>query len=333
MSTPEPALLTAAQDGDAAAFERLVEAYRRPLHAHCYRMLGSLQDAEDALQETLLSAWRGIGGFEGRSSLRSWLYRIATNASLRLAERRPRRLLSPDRGPAWTDPQDLGTYAEDDPEWLDPYPGQASEDPAESYERRENIELAFVAALQKLPANQRAVLVLREVLQFSAAEVADALDTTVASVNSALQRARRTVDERIIAGTQASELQQLGAAGRKQLVASFMSAWERSDVDALLDLLTADARFAMPPFPAWFHGKASIARFLERSFTFTWRVRPAVANGQLAAAFYRLDPESGRYPLSVINVLTLRDGRIAEMEAFLDPATHRWFGLPAELEP
>lgn len=341
MSTRNPAVLAAANEaelvaaarnGDVDAFERLAAAYRRPLHAHCYRMLGSLQDAEDALQETLLAAWRGIGGFEGRSSLRSWLYRIATNACLRLAEYRPHRLLSSDRGPAWSDVHNLGDYVENDPVWLEPYPGPAHDDPADSYQRRENVELAFVAALQKLPANQRAVLILREVLQFSAVEVAEALNTTVASVNSALQRARKTVDDRIVVGTQGEELQRLGVEGQRDLVAAFVAAWERADVDALLDMLAEDSRFTMPPFPAWFCGRADIGRFLsERTFNFEWRVRPITTNGQLAAAFYRRDSDTGRFLLAVISVLSLRDGHIAEMNAFLDPATHRWFGLPEEL--
>ena len=209
-----PEQLAAAQRGDSAAFNELVEIYRRPLHAYCYRMLGSLQDAEDALQETLLAAWRGLRGFEGRSSLRSWLYRIAHNACLRLAERRPPRHLSSERSPAWNDVHDIGDYTEE-PLWLEPYPSDASDpsgnDPAAGYQRRENVELAFVAALQNLPANQRAVLILREVLEFSAAEVAEALETTVASVNSALQRARKAVDHRIVAGSQEAELRALGA--------------------------------------------------------------------------------------------------------------------------
>ena len=326
----EARLLAAARDGDGEAFERLVGIYRRQLHAHCYRMLGSLQDAEDALQETLLAAWRGLGGFEGRSSLRSWLYRIATNACLRLAERRPRRVLSFERGPARTDVHDLGEYREGDPTFLEPYPSDA--DPAARYQQRENVELAFVAALQRLPATQRAVLILREVLAFSAAEVAEALDTTVASVNSALQRARKTVDHRIIEGTQARELQALGARGRDELVTAFVEAWERSDVAALLDMLAEDARFAMPPFPAWFRGRADIGRFLaERAFAYRWRVRPLMASGQLAVACYRGDPDTGRFRLGALNVLTLRDGKIVEMDGFLDPATHRWFGVPAEL--
>jgi RNA polymerase sigma-70 factor (TIGR02960 family) len=313
VSVDEAELLAAAQGGDADAFDQLVGTYRRQLHAHCYRMLASLQDAEDALQETLLAAWRGLSRFEGRSSLRAWLYRIATNASLRLAERRPRRLLSFERGPARSDVHDLGDYVEEDPVWLDPYPSDS--DPAARYQARENVELAFVAALRKLPANQRAALILREVLQFSAAEVAEALETTVASVNSALQRARRTVDHRIVAGTQAAELSALGERGQRDLVDAFVAAWERQDVDALLGLLAEDARFTMPPFPAWFRGRTDIGRFLsERSFAYSWRLRPMTANGQIAFAFYRPDPDTGRSTLSVINVITLQEARIARDE-------------------
>jgi RNA polymerase sigma-70 factor (ECF subfamily) len=339
----EPELLAAAQRGDTAAFEQLVGIYRRPLHAHCYRMLGSLQDAEDALQETLLAAWRGLRGFEGRSSLRSWLYRVATNACLRLAERRPRRHLSSERSPAWTDVHDIGDYTEE-PLWLEPYPtgssdwsassGSSGGDPDASYQQRENVELAFVAALQNLPANQRAVLILREVLELSAAEVAEALDTTVASVNSALQRARKTVDQRIVVGSQEAELQALGDEGQQDLVAAFVAAWARADVDGILEMLAEDVRFAMPPFPAWFVGRTHVGQFLaERTFARSWRLRPMVANGQLAFACYVNKPETApdRFELGVINVVTLRDGRIAEMNAFLDPEVHRWFGLPPEL--
>ena len=315
---------------DTATFEQLVEQHRRPLHAHCYRMLGSLQDAEDALQETLLAAWRGLDRFEGRSSVRTWLYRIATNACLRLAERRPQRVLASDLGLPWTDIHELGEYLERDPRWLDPYPPDV--DPAAAYQQRENVELAFVAALQALPANQRAVLILREVLEFSAAEVAGTLDTTVASVNSALQRARKTVDRRLVAGPQADELRALGERGRDELVTAFVSAWDRADVDGLLELLAEDASFTMPPFAAWFRGRADIGRFLSgRVFRSDRRTLPAEASGQLATACYRRDPESGRYLLDALNVLTVRDGRIAAMHAFLDPATHRWFDLPAAL--
>ncbi len=318
--------------GDREAFERLVATHRRELHAHCYRLLGSLQDAEDALQETLLAAWRGLAGFEGRSSLRTWLYRIATNASLRVAERRPRRVLSSDRGPAWTDVHDLGDFAEDDPVWLDPYPGDPiGGDPADRYDRRENVEVAFVAALQRLPANQRAVLILRDVLEFPAADVAEALDTTVAAVNSALQRARRTVDARLVAGPQAAELRELGERASRDLVAAFVAAWERADVDAVLAMLAEDASFTMPPFPAWFRGRVDIGRFLsERAFQNAWHARPITASGQLAVAFYLRDPDDGRFHLGAVTVLSLRDGLITALNAWLDPATHRWFDLPEE---
>ena len=196
------------------------------------------------------------------------------------------------------------------------------------------MELAFVAALQNLPANQRAVLILREVLEFSAAEVAEALDTTVASVNSALQRARKAVDRRIIAGSQQAELLALGAEGQRALVTAFVAAWSRADVDEIVDMLADDVRFAMPPFPAWFVGRTHVGQFLsERTFARSWRLRPMVASGQLAFACYVNQPDvtPDRFALSVINVITLREGQIAEMNAFLDPAVHRWFGLPPEL--
>jgi RNA polymerase sigma-70 factor (TIGR02960 family) len=209
---PEPELLASARRGSSAAFERLVASYRGELYAHCYRMLGSVQDAEDALQESLLGAWRGLAGFEGRSSLHTWLYRVCTNACLRLIARRPRRMLSADHGPPWRDTDDLGEPVAG-PIWLEPWPDElpASQpggtDPAASYLRREGVELAFVAALQHLPGTQRAVLILREVLEFSAAEVARILDTTPASVNSALQRARKAVDRRVPRTTQRAELE------------------------------------------------------------------------------------------------------------------------------
>jgi RNA polymerase sigma-70 factor (TIGR02960 family) len=188
--------LRAAQDGDQEAFERLIGRHRRELFAHCYRMLGSVQDAEDALQESLLAAWRGLGGFQGRSSLRAWLYRVTTNACLRLSSRRPRRILSPDYGPPRHDTSDLGEPVTE-PIWLEPWPETEpaapteDADPAERLLVRENVELAFVAALQFLPGTQRAVLLLRDVLEFSAAETAAILGTTKASVNSALERRSR----------------------------------------------------------------------------------------------------------------------------------------------
>src|SRR3954469_7812384 len=208
-------ILEAAQAGDETAFERLVGPFRGELHAHCYRMLGSLHDAEDAMQESMLRAWRGLGRFEGRSSLRSWLYTIATNTCLNAIARRPRRVLPVDYGPA-ADPPDAPGEPVVESVWIEPYPDEllGVEDgyaaPEARYEMRESVELAFIAALQHLPANQRAVLVLREVLGFSAKEVAESLDTSVASVNSALQRARAAVEERVPEQTQQETLRTLG---------------------------------------------------------------------------------------------------------------------------
>ena len=206
-------MLVLARGGDEGAFGELVEGYRQELSAHCYRMLGSLHDAEDALQESLLSAWRGLGGFEGRSSVRTWLYRICTNACLRLSSQRPKKLLTSDHVPARQDPSDLGEPLLE-PMWLEPCP----DDPAASYQQRENVELAFVAALQHLPSTQRAVLILREVLEYSAAEVAAILETTPQSLNSALQRARKAVEERVPPVSQQAELAALGEARERELL-------------------------------------------------------------------------------------------------------------------
>jgi len=333
---PERQLLDLARQGDTTAFERLVASYRGELYAHCYRMLGSVQDAEDALQESLLGAWRGLAGFEGRSSLRAWLYHVSTNACLRLIARRPRRILSIDYGPPRRGSDELGEPVAG-PIWLEPWPDQVSNipsdaDPAARYLQRESVELAFVAALQHLPGSQRAVLVLREVLEFSAAEVAHILSTSPAAVNSALQRARKRVDRRLSRSTQRAELDALGADGRRELVDALVAAWERADITSILELLVEDARFTMPPLPAWFLGRDEIGRFFsERMFATPWRLVPIAANGQLAFACYQGEPESDQFRLGAINVLTLRDGRIAEIAGFLDPALHRFFGLPESL--
>jgi RNA polymerase sigma-70 factor (TIGR02960 family) len=334
---PESELLVAARRGDPAAFERLVSRHRRELYAHCYRMLGSVQDAEDALQESLLGAWRGLAGFEGRGSVRAWLYQITTNACLRLISRRPRRVLSPDYGPPRRNTDDLGDPVTG-PIWLEPWPDDepagapGAADPAALYLRRESVELAFVAALQHLPGPQRAVLLLRDVLEFPSAEVARILETTLTAVNSALQRARKAVRQRVPERTQQAELAAIGAKGRRELVDAFMTAWERADVAALVELLAKDARFTMPPLPAWFHGRADIGRFFaDRMFPTPWRLVPLGANGQPAFAGYRGGPAGDRFRLAGINVLAVRAGRIAWIASFLDPDLHRRFELPSEL--
>src|SRR4051794_16853355 len=256
----ERELMEAARDGDEQAFARLIETYRGELHAHCYRMLGSVHDAEDALQDATLRAWRGLSGFEGRSSLRSWLYTIATNSCLNQIARRPKRVLPVDYGPA-ADPHDSPGEPIVESVWLEPYPDDmvGIEDglaaPEARYEQREGVELAFIAALQHLPPNQRAVLILREVLGFSAKEVAESLATTVASVNSALQRARAAVEERVPDQSQQETLRTLGDDQVRDLVDRYVEAWERNDVDAFASMLAEDATFAMPPLATWYQGR------------------------------------------------------------------------------
>src|SRR5438477_1231970 len=255
-TTQEQQLIAAARGGDEAAYGRLVESYRGELHAHCYRMLGSVHDAEDALQEALLRSWRGLSGVEDRTALRAWLYRIATNTCLDAIARRPKRVLPIDYGPP-TDPHDGPGEPIVESVWIEPFPderlgvedGVAS--PEASYEMRESIELAFVAALQHLPANQRAVLILREVLGFSAKETAEALETSVASVNSALQRARKSVDERTPAQSQQATLRALGDERLSEIIDGYVDAWLRDDVDTVAAMLTEDAAFAMPPLRSW----------------------------------------------------------------------------------
>jgi RNA polymerase sigma-70 factor (ECF subfamily) len=241
-------------------------------------------------------------------------------------------MLSFDHGPARSDPRDLGEPVTG-PVWLEPWPDQLptddASDPAAEYLRRESVELAFVAALQHLPGTQRAVLLLREVLGFTAAEVASILDTTPASVNSAMQRARATVAQRVPPPSQQAELAALGRGGRRALVEAFVTAWERADVPALLDLLAEDARFTMPPLPAWFDGRQDLGRFLaERMFATPWRLVPIAANGQPAFACYQDD--GGRLRLGAVNVLSLRNRQISWIAGFLDPQVLRRFSVPME---
>jgi RNA polymerase sigma-70 factor (ECF subfamily) len=359
----ERELLEAAGNGDEDAFSRLVEPYRRELHAHCYRMLGSVHDAEDALQETLLRAWRGIGRFEGRSSLRTWLYTIATNTCLSAIEKRPKRVLPIDYGPP-VDPHSTPGEPLVESVWVEPYPDEelAVEDrfaaPDARYELLESVELAFVAALQHLPPNQRAALILREVLGFSAREIAEALDTTVASVNSALQRAREAVDQRLPEQSQQATLRSLGDAELTDLVESFMDAMLRHDVRAVVDLLAEDAAWSMPPMSTWYHGQEAITAFLAEwplSGEWRWQHLRARASGQPAVGAYTWYEESGSYRPFALNVLTLRGDTISDITSFItrrepDPdRLHlaRWpdepiaplrdmfarFGLPDEIRP
>jgi RNA polymerase sigma-70 factor (ECF subfamily) len=322
----ERELLQSARSGDPDAFARLVQPYRQELHVHCYRMLGSYAEAEDAMQETLLRGWRGLARFEGRSSLRSWLYRIATNTSLRAIERRPKRMLPIDYQPA-SDPHEGLADPINDPIWLEPYPDsklglQGPAGPEARYEQREAVELAFIAAIHTLPARQRAVLILRDVLGFSARETAAVLDTTPPSIDSALQRAHKAVDDRLPSQSQQQTLRLLGDDALSDLVERFIAAWERHDVDALVSMLAEDARIVMPPHPSWYRGREQVALFL-RSYPFRpgrrWKLIPTSANGQPALAAYRWDDQADTFTPHGITVLTVRDNQIEEITAFLHP--------------
>jgi RNA polymerase sigma-70 factor (ECF subfamily) len=322
-------LLAAARDGDEAAFAQLIGPYRTELSAHCYRMLGSLHDAEDALQDALLRAWRGLARFQGRSSLRSWLYTIATNACLRAIERRPKRVLPIDYGPAASDPHGPLPGPLVESVWIDPYPS-----PDARYEQRESVELAFIAALQHLPAQQRAVLILRDVLGFSGAEVAEALGTNPDAVYSALQRAHKTVEARLPERTQQATLRSLGEDGLREVVQGYVDAWERGDVDALAALLAEDAVFAMPPEPTWFRGHDAIADFLRAlpmREGHRWRVIPTSANGQPAFAHYFWDGEENAFRAEGIAVLTLDGNKITDLTVFREAELFERFGLPDRL--
>lgn len=322
--------LARARSGDSIAFDQLLAAHRRPLHTHCYRMLGSPFDADDALQETLLAAWRALSQFESRSALGTWLYRIATHVCLRMIEQRPRRITSPDHRPALQATADLGEMVSG-PVWLEPWPDDDAgthEDPATTLQRREHVALAFVAALQHLPGTQRAVLLLREVLEYSAAETAGMLETSVASVNSALQRAQKTMQQRV----QTADAQPLGEPALAELLQRFVNAWEQRDVRAMVSLLAEDARFTMPPLPAWFSGRRFVEMFIaERMFQAPWRLQPLRANGQPGFACYMQQPGDDRYRPGGVVLLRLRAGLIESIDSFIDPAVCRRFGMLDEL--
>ena len=315
--TAPAALLDAARSGDARAFEQLVAPYRSELIAYCYRMLGSLQDAEDVVQESLLRAWRSVGRVDERGFVRAWLYKIATNRCLTAIAQRGRRELPVDVTPG-TPPAEVS--------WLEPYPDVS---PETRYISRESVELAFVAALQHLSAPQRAALILREVLGFSAAEVAEQLDTTSAAVNSALQRARSAIGS---AGpTQQTVLYDLGDDAVRDIVVRWTNAWEARDVDAIVGMLADDARYSMPPLPAWYRGKDEIRAFLIRGpLESRWRFLPVTVNGQVAFGTYMWDDAATVYVPGGLDVITLRGARVAEITAFLTADLTR-FGLPPQI--
>jgi RNA polymerase sigma-70 factor, ECF subfamily len=338
-------ILVAMRGDDADAFAAVTEPYRRQLHIHCYRLLGSFDDAEDMVQETLLRAWRGRLGFESRSLLRTWLYRIATNTCLNALERTPRRVMPSDVVPPVTAATDSSQASDTPPwrpelPWLQPYPDDLLEPAAPSETEpdaaaisRETIELTFLAALQHLPPRQRAVLVLSDVLGWSSKEAAGILESTVAAVNSALQRARATMRTQLPGGRQDWVSASPRSGDEESVLRAFMDAWERADAALLTDLLREDARWAMPPAALWFDGREAIIKLYELypiGSQGDFRMVPTAANRQPAAASYlRLTGES-EYRLVAVNVLRIEDRKIAEVTTF-SPALCRAFDLPPTL--
>jgi RNA polymerase sigma-70 factor (TIGR02960 family) len=332
---PGDATLARARAGDDGAFRELTDPYRRELQLHCYRILGSMQDAEDLVQETLFAAWRGLEAFEGRASVRAWLYRIATNLclnALRARSRRPREVQAMDDLPTPT--------RRTRPIWLEPYPDVLLEDmperspgPAARYEARESIELAFIVALQGLPPRQRAALVLRDVLGFRTAEVAETLETSEASVKGALQRARATLKERL-PGADRERAPRPNSARERRLVGRFADAVQSGDVDVVIALLTDDALLTMPPQPLEYQGHEAIAAFLRERAELRGtplRVVPTRANTQPAFGCYLPDAQTAiARPYGLI-VLTLEGDAVAAITWFADTGVFRHFGLPRSL--
>ena len=328
-------LIERARAGDGEAFQELIEPYRRELQVHCYRMLGSLQDAEDALQETLTAAWQGLGGFEERASIRTWLYRIATTRCLnarRSASRRPAK--------EW----DIAEYQPPEPTrfgeivWLEPFPDALLEGvmdvppgPEARYEQAETISLAFVTALQVLPPRQLAVLVLRDVLGFHASEVAEMLDSTIDSVNSLLKRARAGLQRLSSTGADHEPAPAPDSPSERVTVAEFVRAYESGDLDALVALLTDDVFLSMPPFPLEYEGLDVVTRFYASMIGSGRRfdLVPTRANGQPAFGAYLRAPSGIRHGTGLL-VLTLAGDRICSVTRF-DTSVLPWFGLPRSL--
>ncbi|HTX01776.1 MAG TPA: sigma-70 family RNA polymerase sigma factor [Acidimicrobiales bacterium] len=318
-------VLARARSGDGAAFAELTDPYRRELHVHCYRILGSVQDAEDLLQETLVSAWQALDRFDGRS-LRAWLYRIATNGCLNYLRDSSRR---PQAASAFGPGSPFAKAARsDEPWWLEPYPdaliGDVVPGPEARYEARESIALSFVAGLQRLPTQQRAALVLRDVLGFSAAEVAEMLDSTPASVNSALQRARAGIES-----FRDPDRVSLPRSPREaEIVERFVDALQRGDLEGVVALLTDDARMAMPPEPFEFRGPRAIAEFLSWAWGDDVKVIPTRANDSPAFGYYRRDPHAGVHRASGIIVASVQGARVSSLTRFGDKSLFATFGLP-----
>ncbi len=330
--------LAAARAGDQREFSGLTEPYRRELQLHCYRILGSLQDAEDTVQETLLRAWRRLDTFEGRASLRAWLYKIATNACFDALDKRPRRVLPTVQFPP-ADPHQPFAPPITEPIWLEPYPDDLIDEPETGPEARyslhESVSLAFLAALQSLPPRQRAVLILCDVLDWQATEAAELLEITVSAVSSALYRARVTMRKNYHArGLDTLSLTSPDSTLRP-LLDRYVRMWEAADMDGLVSLLREDATLSMPPLPTWYAGREAIAAAAQ-AMIFAgdardrWLMRPIRANRQPACAVYQRD-EAGIYHAFGISVLTIEQDRVADIITFIDPALFPRFNVPSEI--
>jgi RNA polymerase sigma-70 factor (ECF subfamily) len=342
----EMARLSAAVNGDANEFSRLTEPYRRELQVHCYRILGSLHEAEDLVQETFLRAWRRLDSFEGRSSLRAWLYKIATNACLDALDReKSRRALPPTKLPA-ADPLSQISPPSPEPAWLEPYPDEWLVDSAVGPEARymasESVSLAFLAALQGLPPRQRAVLILKDVLGWQAGEVAEMTGLTTSAVNSALHRARVTLNKNYHQHGMEKVARSRVDRQTLTLLEKYVQAWERADVDGLVALLKKDAVFSMPPSPSWYSGKDAIGKFITATVFADhgmfpgaadgrWRLLPTRANQQPAYAIYQKN-EAGDYQAFGIHVIDIQASQIAEVVSFVDPTLPERFGLASTIK-
>ena len=340
-------LLAAARQGDASRFSELTEPYRRELQVHCYRILGSLHEAEDMVQETMLKAWKRLDTYEGRSSFRAWLYKIATNACLDFLDRRKSRRLLPFQELSPADPHAAILPPTVEISWLEPFPDEwlgdkSALNPEARYSDAESISLAFLIALQMLPPRQRAVLILRDVLDFSANEAAEVLELTVPSVTSALHRARTTLSQRYPHDQMEASVMSAVDERTQRLLDQFVHAWESADVEGLVALLKEDAALAMPPSPSWYEGAQSIGVFTAATVfgeggmfpgpaVQRWRLLPTRANGSPAFAMYQRGGD-GQYHAFGVIALTLDGDQLSQIISFIDPSLPPLFGFPDTLD-
>lgn len=338
--------LAAARQGDSQKFSELTEPYRRELQVHCYRILGSLHEGEDMVQETILKAWKRLDTYEGRASFRSWLYKIATNSCLDFLDQKKSRRLLPFEGRSPSDPKTPILPPTPEISWLEPFPDEwlgdkSAINPEARYSDTESISLAFLTALQTLPPRQRAVLILRDVLDFSANETSEVLELTTSSVNSALHRARTTLSQRYPRGETEGLTMSSTDEKTQRLLDLFVQAWEAADVTGLVALLKADAALAMPPSPSWYQGQSAIGTFVAATVfgdggmfpgqaVHRWRLLATRANGSPAFAIYQRD-EKNEYQSFGLIALTIVEGKLSQIISFIDPSLPPLFGFPAKL--